>query len=97
MAPDAIVLPFERVLKTICDRKGIAYNPQKDTGGVLITTRESANLFPSFYAEAFMASGAIRNNLGSAHGRGPSPPQKLTDHAQALRAGPAYTITSRIE
>jgi Abortive infection C-terminus len=61
---------FESVLKTICDRKSIAYDP-KDTCSALVQKCQAGGLFPSYYAEAFKAVGTLRNNLSTAHGRGP--------------------------
>jgi AbiJ N-terminal domain 4 len=69
---------FESVLKTICAGKGIPCDPQKDPCGVLVQKCLGGNLFPPFYAEAFKASGTIRNNLGSAHGRGPTPAHQVS-------------------
>jgi hypothetical protein len=75
---------FESVLKTICDRKSIAYDPNKDTCGPLVQKCQAAGLFPPFYVEAFKAVGTLRNNLSTAHGRGPKPvpavSQEQADH-----------------
>ena len=42
------------------------------TCGAIVQKCQVASLFPSFCAEAFKASGTVRNELGSAHGRGPT-------------------------
>jgi hypothetical protein len=71
------------VLKTICGRKAIAYDA-KDTCGLLVQKCQAGGLFPAFYVEAFKAVGTLRNNLSTAHGRGPQAPpavsQEQADH-----------------
>ena len=62
---------FESVLKTMCNRKAIAYDA-KDTCGPLVQKCRAGGLFPPFYVEAFKAVGTLRNNLSTAHGRGPT-------------------------
>jgi Domain of unknown function (DUF7014)/Abortive infection C-terminus len=62
---------FESVLKTICDLKAVAYDPNKDTCGRLVEKGQAGGLFPSFYTEIFKAAGTLRNQLSSSHGRGP--------------------------
>jgi len=64
---------FESVLKTICDHKGWAYNADKDTCAALVDLCYKQSLFPSFYVELFKRVGTVRNKLGDAHGRGPTP------------------------
>ena len=61
---------FESVLKTICDRKSIAYD-SKDACGTLVQKCQAGGLFPSYYTEPFKAVGTVRNHLSTAHGRGP--------------------------
>lgn len=62
---------YESVLKTILDKKEWSYTP-KDTCASLVDTCVREGLLPGFYAEAFKGPGRIRNNLSSAHGRGPT-------------------------
>src|SRR5579871_6060283 len=77
---------FESVLKTICDLKGWAYNP-KDACAALLDTCRSNGLFWPFYTETLKGIGTIRNNLGSAHGRGPAPKYKAgREHASHMIA-----------
>jgi hypothetical protein len=64
---------FESVLKTICDHHGWTYDPDKDTCSKLVGICRDNGLFPPFYAPIFEATGTIRNKLGDAHGRGPTP------------------------
>lgn len=64
---------FESVLKTICDQKGWPHDPDKDTCSKLLEACKDNGLFPPFYKPLFEATGTIRNKLGDAHGRGPSP------------------------
>lgn len=64
---------FESVLKTICDHHSWAYDPDKDTCSKLVGICRDNGLFPPFYAPIFEATGTIRNKLGDAHGRGPTP------------------------
>jgi uncharacterized protein YqgV (UPF0045/DUF77 family) len=64
---------FESVLKTICDAKGWAYDPDKDTVAKLVSICRDNGLFPGFYAPIFEGTGTVRNRLGDAHGRGPAP------------------------
>jgi len=68
---------FESVLKTICDRKTVAYD-SKDTCGPLVQKCQAGGLFPSFYTEIFKGAGTLRNQLSSAHGRGPNPTPSVT-------------------
>jgi hypothetical protein len=63
---------YESVMKTILDKKGWPYDP-KDTCASLVDICVREGLLPGYYAEAFKAPGRIRNNLSSAHGRGPTP------------------------
>jgi hypothetical protein len=65
---------FESVLKTICTAKKWAYDPDKDTLAKLVDICNAKGLFPPFYAEVFKSIGTVRNKLGDAHGRGPTPP-----------------------
>lgn len=75
---------YESVMKTILDKKGWRYDTKKDTCGPLVDICVQKNLLPSYYAEAFKTPGRIRNELSSAHGRGPvpvrTPDPKHVDH-----------------
>lgn len=64
---------FESVLKTICGKKGWKYDADKVTCDVLVDVCRKNGLFPPFYVELFKRVGTIRNKLGGAHGRGPTP------------------------
>lgn len=64
---------FESVLKTICQHFGWPFDADKDTCSKLVSICRDNGLFPPFYAPIFEATGTIRNKLGDAHGRGPSP------------------------
>ena len=76
---------FESVLKTICDLKGWSYNVDKDTCATLVDICYNQGLFPSFYVDLFKRVGTIRNKLGDAHGRGPTPIHDVDDaHAEHM-------------
>ena len=64
---------FESVLKTVCEQLGWGFNADKDTCSKLVGVCKDNGLFPPFYAPIFEAVGTIRNKLGDAHGRGPTP------------------------
>lgn len=64
---------FESVLKTICNHFGWTFDPDKDACAKLVAVCRENGLFPPFYAPIFEATGTIRNKLGDAHGRGPTP------------------------
>ena len=64
---------YESLIKTILDRKKWAFDPAKDTCATLVDICVRNGLIPGFYADALKAPGRIRNNLSSAHGRGPTP------------------------
>jgi hypothetical protein len=81
---------FETVLKTICTIKGITFGP-KDTLGPLVQLCISEGVIPGFYNDAMKGAGIIRNNIGSAHGKGPVPPhdpptERETQHVLNLFA-----------
>jgi len=76
---------FESLLKTICDLKGWAYDPNRDTCSRLVAICRDNGLFPAFYVPLFEAVGTIRNRLGDAHGRGPAPSQSVDQrHAEHM-------------
>jgi hypothetical protein len=76
---------YESVIKTILDQKKWKYNPTKDTCATLVDICVQEGLLQGFYADAFKAPGRIRNNLSSAHGRGPAPAHIADpDHAQHM-------------
>jgi hypothetical protein len=76
---------FESLLKTICELKGWAYDPNRDTCSRLVAICADNNLFPAFYAPLFQAVGTIRNKLGDAHGRGPEPSHSVDQfHAEHM-------------
>lgn len=81
---------FESVLKTICQHHGWAFSPDKDTCSKLVGICRDNGLFPPFYVPIFEATGTIRNKLGDAHGRGPSPAYSVgkehVDHMLQLTA-----------
>jgi len=64
---------FESVLKTVCDHHGWPYDSDKHTCSKLVDICREHELFPPFYESIFKATGTIRNKLGDAHGRGPTP------------------------
>ena len=76
---------FESVLKTVCDRHGWPFDRDKDTCSKLVGICKEEGLFPPFYAPIFEATGTIRNKLGDAHGRGPTPLYSVTkEHADHM-------------
>jgi hypothetical protein len=84
--PDAITSccsAFESVLKTICDRRGWQYDPDKDTCARLVKICKDNGLFPPLYEAIFVGTGTIRNKLGDAHGRGPNPVHKASQEQAA--------------
>ncbi|HTV49188.1 MAG TPA: hypothetical protein VMG59_12170 [Phycisphaerae bacterium] len=64
---------YESVIKTVLDKKGWTYDAKKDTCATLVDICVREGLLPGFCADAFKAPGRFRNNLSSAHGRGPTP------------------------
>lgn len=64
---------FETVIKTICESKGWPYDKGKATCKDLVDVCRDKGLFPGFYAPFFVNAGTIRNKLGDAHGKGPTP------------------------
>jgi hypothetical protein len=78
---------FESVLKTICDIKGWAYDPNKDTCAKLVGICRDQGLFFPFYAPILEGVGTVRNKLGDAHGKGPTPAHTATrEHAEHMIA-----------
>jgi hypothetical protein len=69
---------FETVMKTICEAKGWTYDTGKATCKDLVDVCRDNGLFPGFYAPLFIDAGTIRNKLGDAHGKGPTPPFTVT-------------------
>ncbi len=85
---------FESTLKTICSKKGWAYNPDKDTLSPLVKACSSNDLFPAFYIPIFEAVGTIRNKMSAAHGRGPKPMYKVDkEHADHMMQMTSAHIT----
>ncbi len=84
---------FESVLKTICDQKGWTFDADKDTCATLVDTCYKEGLFASFYLELFKRVGTIRNKLGDAHGRGPTP---LHDVEAAHAEHMLYMVSTHI-
>jgi len=64
---------FETVMKTICEAKGWPYEKARATCKDLVDVCRDKGLFPGFYAPFFIDAGTIRNKLGDAHGKGPTP------------------------
>jgi hypothetical protein len=78
---------FESVLRTICDFKGWSYDPNKDTCSSLVEICRSQGLFPPMYTEIFKSVGTLRNKLGDAHGKGPTPAHVAgREHAEHMIA-----------
>ena len=76
---------FETVLKTICTEKRWPYDRDRDACAKLVDACYKRNLFPSFYVEVFKSVGTVRNKLGDAHGRGPTPDLTVgEEHVQHL-------------
>ena len=76
---------FESLLKTICDLNGWSYDPNRDTCSRLVVICRDGGLFPPFYAPMFEAVGTVRNRLGDAHGRGPTPMHTVSqEHAEHM-------------
>jgi len=85
---DAITLSsssFESLLKTICKIKKWPFDPDSDTCSKLVSICRSHGLFPSFYSPSLEAVGTVRNKLGDAHGRGPTPGNAVCqEHAEHM-------------
>jgi hypothetical protein len=81
---------FESVLKTICARKSWQHDPDKDTCSRLLDVCRENALFPPFYKPILEGTATIRNKIGDAHGRGPSPhytaTRELADHMLQMTA-----------
>lgn len=89
---------FESVLKTICTEKGWTYDAEKDTLAPLVEACRSHGLFEPFYVELFKTIGMIRNKMGDAHGKGPSPQFTATqNHAEHMIAMTCSYITFAIK
>jgi hypothetical protein len=63
---------FESVMKIICKARRWAYN-ETDACARLVAICQSNGLFHSFYTEMLVGVGRIRNKIGDAHGKGPTP------------------------
>lgn len=63
---------FESVLKTICQRRGWSFDPDRDTCSKLVSICRENGLFHPFYVPLLDATGTIRNKIGDAHGHGPT-------------------------
>jgi hypothetical protein len=85
---------FESVLKTICSIKGWRYDADKDACAALVKACRDNGLFPPFYAPIFEATGTIRNKLGDAHGKGPTPLYTVTkEHVEhAIQVTSAHIV-----
>jgi Abortive infection C-terminus len=69
-------------MKTICANKGWPFDKGADGCKKLVDTCSVNRLFPEFYANVLIATGTIRNKMGDAHGRGPTPQYSVTkEHA----------------
>jgi len=78
---------FESVLKTICDEKRWAYDANKDTCARLVEICRDNGLFPPLYFEGLKFVGTVRNKLGDAHGKGPTPAHVAgREHAEHMIA-----------
>jgi hypothetical protein len=85
---------FESVLRTICQHKKWPFDPKKDTCAKLVEICRANGLFYPLYTEMLVGVGRIRNELGDAHGRGPSPPPAVgSDHAEHMIAVTCSHIT----
>lgn len=85
---------FESTMKTICDKKGFAYNKAKDTAQKLISILEQNNFYPSYMnshltnIRTTLETGlpVVRNKV-SGHGQGSKIviiPDEFTDYALHL-------------
>ncbi len=82
---------FESTMKTICTKRGWAYDPGRDTASTLICTCISNGLVPSFMQSSLMAIPTVRNKL-SGHGQGPEPKQVPQYVAEFLQHKTAATV-----
>lgn len=84
---------FESVLKVICSAKKWAYDKERDTCSKLLDICRENSLFHPFYKPILEGSATIRNKLGDAHGKGPTPEyiatKELADHM-------LYTVCNNI-
>jgi hypothetical protein len=73
----------ETVLKTICKHKKWAYS-SNDSCSRLLEICCANGLFPPFYQSVLAGTATIRNKIGDAHGKGPTPAftatKELADH-----------------
>jgi hypothetical protein len=77
---------LESVLKIICEKKGWAYRPTKDTLNSLLNIVKINGLISDFYVNVLQGSGTIRNNLG-AHGTATTPYPPATEAQAAHMIG----------
>lgn len=87
---------FESTMKTICDKKGYAYNKTKDTAKTLIQILEKNNFFPIYMAGHLkgvittLETGLpVVRNKNSGHGQGNnviSIPDEIVEYALDLAA-----------
>lgn len=74
---------MESFMKTICTKKGVLFDPQRDTTSKLVSALVDKGVLPDAYRTHFDSIGTIRNRLSSAHGRGPVPAaQPEMQHAE---------------
>ncbi len=75
---------FESVLKIICTHKNWPYDKDKDTCSKLLDICRENKLFYPFYKQILEGTATIRNKIGDAHGKGPTPEypptKELADH-----------------
>jgi hypothetical protein len=84
---------FETVLKTICTLKRWTYDKDKAACAALVEVCREKGLFYPFYAEIFKNVGTIRNKIGDAHGKGPTPEYQAT---KELAEHMLYTVCMSI-
>lgn len=84
---------LESVLKTICTEKRWPYDKHKDTCSKLLDICREQGLFHPFYKPILEGTATIRNKLGDAHGKGPTPEYHAT---KELAEHMLYTVCNNI-
>lgn len=95
---------FESIMKTICDRKGFLYDPNKDTAKKLIDILEKNGFFPVYMTAhlktlvTLLETGLpVLRNKNAAHGQGSlvvSVPDELAEYALNLAASNIVFLVS---
>jgi AbiJ N-terminal domain 4 len=87
---------FESTMKTICTKRGWAYDPGRDTASALIDTCSLNDLFPAFMKNSLLAIATVRNKMGG-HGQGPEAVTVPAYFAEYLLHETAATIVFLVD